>query len=938
MRNAIFLRFYFALITIFLGGQPLSSHAQPLGIDPQVLSGTLANGLRYFIRPTEAAGIDVRLVVNTGSLDERNEELGYAHFVEHLAFRKTQNFADGEIINFVRSIGGSFGQHVNATTSYNATQYFISIPDSKQTALPNVLKIMRDWAFSMQFTDEIVNIERGVVAAERRSRDQSTQPIFKIRQTLYDQDLYRREIIGTAQSIAQASAVGLAAFYQRTYTPERMSIVIAGKFSEHPSALRQRIEQEFSQSPQVVPIAQVLPKFQFSPRVRLLQLPEAARPGLSIVSLMPDKPGLTKEDFKLWVIRTLATATLNLRIRELPKTHKWIVSQAAIDFGITQDARGFELALNLNDGEHYEQAYAVLRNTLERFVQDGPTDEELSATKLPMLRAARTSEQESSKLSPSAISQILGIYAQSGGFYLSSAKYKELLEEVIPTISANQIVTDIAQRFTTGDVIVIAQNQRGQKLSALNDVDISQQTRELLSKIKSAAETTLALSQPSALRSPKVDLIQPSAPGHILDEEQLPDQITRLTLSNRAIVYVKPLAATVDQVVMSMRRSGGLWSLPAELIPAARLAQAGAWLTGGIGAMTQQALSTALAEKNLNMNFSLSNNSVGVGLRARSEDLPLALNLVHQFLKQPKLDQENIERLKNQIRPGLLNSNLRPEQIHQRDWLSARRGPSLWLENINVDQLDSINTEHLSTLHNRSFGDASQMVFVFSGNVVLRDIRRLCETYIANLPSTNQSLQPVPWVKLPPEKNGTRLETRAGKADRVAITVLYANTQAPDSLAMGALSSQLASILNNRLRLALRQESGLSYSPNATVQSIAEPFQGMFINIQATINPADTDKVESVIRETVQSLITKTPTDEELKAFREAYSAGSSAMLVEPASTAELLLTLHQRKISFGELIQLRRQVLAQDADFIATEFKKLLAGIVPSVGIHRAE
>jgi hypothetical protein len=85
-------------------------------------------------------------------------------------------------------------------------------------------------------------------------------------------------------------------------------------------------------------------------------------------------------------------------------------------------------------------------------------------------------------------------------------------------------------------------------------------------------------------------------------------------------------------------------------------------------------------------------------------------------------------------------------------------------------------------------------------------------------------------------------------------------------------------------------------------------------------------------------MITQPPTNEELKAFKESYAAGSSAMLVEPSSTAELLLTLHQRKLSFGELMQLRQKVLAQDADFILNEFKKILMGVVPSVGIHKAE
>jgi predicted Zn-dependent peptidase len=145
-------------------------------------------------------------------------------------------------------------------------------------------------------------------------------------------------------------------------------------------------------------------------------------------------------------------------------------------------------------------------------------------------------------------------------------------------------------------------------------------------------------------------------------------------------------------------------------------------------------------------------------------------------------------------------------------------------------------------------------------------------------------------------------------------------------------------VLSNRLRLALRQETGLTYSPSSSVQVFSAPLNGIYLSVDVTVALADVERVETAIKATVRSLSTQEPTTEELQAFREAYSAANRDLFAEPNSAAELLLTLHFRKVSMQQLQQVRQNILMKDAATIAANFKTILNGIEPSVGIHRPE
>ena len=98
------------------------SASTPLPTDPKVKVGTLPNGMRYYIRvnhkPEKRA--ELRLVENAGSVLENENQLGLAHFVEHMAFNGTTHFNHNDLVKYLQSIGVRFGADLNAYTSFDS--------------------------------------------------------------------------------------------------------------------------------------------------------------------------------------------------------------------------------------------------------------------------------------------------------------------------------------------------------------------------------------------------------------------------------------------------------------------------------------------------------------------------------------------------------------------------------------------------------------------------------------------------------------------------------------------------------------------------------------------------------------------------------------------------------------------------------------------------
>lgn len=153
------------LFVLLLTGCTQQSTSIPTQQDTNWTSGQLDNGLRYHIYPLDTEAISLRLFVHAGSLEETPDQLGYAHFVEHMAFNGSENFTPNEVIELMEKTGAS-GHDVNAYTSYEETVYTLSLPN--QDELDKAMLWLRDVANRVTFAPDEVEREKGVVLAEYR--------------------------------------------------------------------------------------------------------------------------------------------------------------------------------------------------------------------------------------------------------------------------------------------------------------------------------------------------------------------------------------------------------------------------------------------------------------------------------------------------------------------------------------------------------------------------------------------------------------------------------------------------------------------------------------------------------------------------------------------------------------------------------------------------
>jgi zinc protease len=144
--------------------------SQSMPVDPDVLVGTLPNGLRFYVRANgrPAHRAELRLVVKAGSVLEDDDQQGLAHFVEHMEFEGTRHFPKQGLVDFLSSLGLGIGPDANAETSYDDTQYTLRIPTDQPDVLDRALLVLEDWAHGATFDQSAIDRERGIVLAEWR--------------------------------------------------------------------------------------------------------------------------------------------------------------------------------------------------------------------------------------------------------------------------------------------------------------------------------------------------------------------------------------------------------------------------------------------------------------------------------------------------------------------------------------------------------------------------------------------------------------------------------------------------------------------------------------------------------------------------------------------------------------------------------------------------
>jgi len=187
------------------------------------------NGLHALLIRNPIAPVATFLTFYTvGSASERDDERGLAHFFEHMMFRETAKLRDGD---FDRIMAEAGGVGLNASTSYDATQYYVNVPAE---SLPRVIEVEADRMVNLRLSKDLVEKERGAVLGELRMyNDMPSEQLHNaFMAAAFEKHPYRHPIIGYAAGIAAFGTEDFARFYRAHYAPNRAVIAIAGGFDE----------------------------------------------------------------------------------------------------------------------------------------------------------------------------------------------------------------------------------------------------------------------------------------------------------------------------------------------------------------------------------------------------------------------------------------------------------------------------------------------------------------------------------------------------------------------------------------------------------------------------------------------------------------------------------------------------------------------------------
>ncbi|NBC87968.1 MAG: insulinase family protein, partial [Alphaproteobacteria bacterium] len=203
-------------------------------VDSGYVFGTLPGGMRYVLREnaTPEGTALVRMRIGSGSLEEREDERGLAHFLEHMAFNGSRRVPEGEMVRLLEREGLAFGADTNASTGYEAVTYKLDLPRNDAGLLDTALMLMRETASELTIAPGAVERERGVILAERRDRAGYALKAYRDEVAfIAPRARYGERLpIGTRDVLETADAAALRALYERTYVPANTVLVVVGDF------------------------------------------------------------------------------------------------------------------------------------------------------------------------------------------------------------------------------------------------------------------------------------------------------------------------------------------------------------------------------------------------------------------------------------------------------------------------------------------------------------------------------------------------------------------------------------------------------------------------------------------------------------------------------------------------------------------------------------
>jgi len=860
MRGAIAAALIIAVSSLSCVGAPASldnssvlpggsaySPDDPLPLAPELTKKVLPNGLTYYVRRNGNPGgrAVMFLIVNSGSSNERADQSGYAHFVEHMAFNGTESFPENELVKYLRSIGMDFGAEINAHTTREETLYTLQMPLNDPAFFDTGLKVLKEWATAVSFDPVEVEKEKGVILEELRLGlgPDETARVKEIGGLLAGTAHDDREPIGYERSIREATAAGLKEFYDEHYRPDRMAVIVVGDMD--PRTVAAKIEKEFS-----FPAAdgKVLPRpyLEVKPSSDLgFAASFDANFERSIVTyrkIVPYVPETRIGDYGTLLRTRIAAEAIRMRLSDLSSSGTSLWRDAYFDddyfYGLT---RLYSFTLSASDGKELE-AFSGLAAEVERIRRFGFTDSEFRRVVDLYRRWVGTLDVEDDDLKSFSFAEE----------YVRNFMYGEPVPGIV-----NERVYILA---TLDALTLEALNEAGRDILAADEGFVAVRAK--------TGPAAAALTEPAfekALRDARSAALEPLAaaavsgglfdalpePGSIVSETALNANITELVLSNGARVLLKPTAYDKDAVSFLAWSAGGYSSLPVEAQTAASFAPT-LMSAAGLGSMSATRLAEETALVNAGLQWTIGENGeVMVGQSAKA-DLEAFLRLVYLTAAEPGRDARAFDagrdRLSEQVGPYVRDPSYRFESAWSQDLFgdNPRAAP------LNAAEFRGLDFESTRDLVLSSLADASEFTYVLVGDFDLEATKLLVAKHLGAIPAGTPD-EPAWSSPLIARSGGGRADFPYSKEKRASVRMVWA-APAEWTWQREASLDLLAQALNNRLLDALREDLGGTYVVSTKAAFAKTPTEQYSLVVQFDTDPARVDEMIAEVRSEVARL------------------------------------------------------------------------------------
>ncbi|MEO6874232.1 MAG: insulinase family protein [Opitutaceae bacterium] len=846
------------------GAPGFAQAGSDLTVDPAAHFGQLPNGIRYVIYPNkEPQGrASLRLLVLAGSLQEKENQRGLAHFLEHMAFNGGTHYAPGTLVEFFQRMGMSFGGDTNAYTSFDRTFYMIELPKTDKKTLTEGLQVFADDAGGLLLRQHEINKERGIILSEKRTRDsvEFRSSVAQFEFMLPDSLLPKRMPIGQAKVIEQAQRDRFTEFWNTWYRPERLVVIAVGDFDA--ALVEQLITTEFSPLAARVP-AQPDPSLGTLPKftgVRAHWHHEAEAPATTVmitgITPAPNEPD-TIATRRKELPRDLAVAMLNRRFSELAKKEGAPFSSASAevsdDFHFMREA---DVTVTCKPGQ-WAAALGVgeqeLRRALEHGFQPGELKEVVANFTNSLDQAVKTASTRRS----SAIADEIGDTIVEREVFThptaDRALYQPLLDKVTPEdcLVALRSAFDVPGRFVlvSGNAMIPG------------DAD-------------AAITAAYKQSRATAVAAPPVEAAGQWAytewglPGRVVKREHIADlDIELVTFANGVKLNLKKTDFEAGRIRVEVRVGNGAITEPAGQRGLSAFA-GGTFGAGGLGRHSVDELRRVLAGRNVDAQFSAGAEAFVLSGSTTGDDLLLEFQLIAAELTDAGWRPE----AERQAQKGL-------EQMYLA-FAHTQNGPmATQVANLVAGGDPRFGLPPRDVMLSRTLAEAKAWLApqLAHGALEVSLVGDLdIEASIAAVAKTLGALAPrepkpalaaLKKLSFPAEPfaKAYAIDSEIPKGE---VMVYWPTTDGFDVKRARRLNL-LASVLNDRLRVKIREELGGTYSPSAG-SAASDLFAGYgYIQAGCVVDPAQAGKISDVIVAIGDDLAKHGVTEDELSRARQ---------------------------------------------------------------------